>query len=111
MPVLTIGDGSRVVLGPVVAKAGEGTIHEVVGRADVVVKVFQGGLAELSEKLDKVTAMVDNAPTGAVKSDGFVVLTWPEDVVSKAGRPVGYVMRRIDTAMAVEIHTMSNPFT
>lgn len=28
----------------------------------------------------------------------------------KQGRPVGYLMRRIDTAMAVEIHTMSNPF-
>jgi DNA-binding helix-hairpin-helix protein with protein kinase domain len=76
----------------------------------VVAKIFHGGLTALSEKLDKVAAMVDHPPSGAVQSDGFVVLTWPEEIVSKAGRPVGYVMRRIDTAMSVEIHTISNPF-
>lgn len=110
MSVLTTSDGSRFTLGPVVAKAGEGSIHELVGRPDVVAKIFHGGLTALSAKLDKVAAMAKHPPAGAVQSDGFVVLTWPEEIVSKAGRPVGYVMRRIDTAISVEIHTMSNPF-
>lgn len=62
MSALTLEGGSRVVLGTVLAKAGEGTIHQVVGRDDLVAKVFHGSLAELSTKLDKVAAMRDNPP-------------------------------------------------
>lgn len=110
MTAMATDDGSSVQLGAVLAKAGEGSVYEVVGRADVVAKVFHATLSDLSEKLDKVAAMAATPPPGAIQSDGFVVLTWPQRVVSQAGTPAGYLMPRIDTKTAVEIHTLSNPF-
>ena len=108
--MLTVDDGTSLELGALVAKAGEGSVFEVTGRDDLVAKVFHPTLSDLAEKLDKVAAMVDSPPPGAVQADGFVVLTWPQHVVSRAGRPAGYLMPRIDTTTAVEIHSMSNPF-
>lgn len=110
MTSFEVADGSSVELGALLAKAGEGSIFEVIGRPDVVVKVFHPMLSGLAERLDKVAAMVDCPPAGAVQSDGFVVLTWPQQVLFEAGRPVGYAMPRINTAEAVELHTVSNPF-
>ncbi len=95
-------------MGAVLARAGEGVVYEVVGRPEWVAKIFHEGLKDRDVKCAKVAAMVGSPPGGAVQSDGFVVLTWPLQVVVGEGGPVGYVMRRIDTADAVEIHTVSN---
>ena len=46
-------------------------------------------------------------PSGARQADGFVVLTWPLHVLE--GDEVGYIMPRVDTSDAVEIHSLSNP--
>ncbi len=110
MTALEVDDGSTVQLGEVLAKAGEGSIYEVAGRTDLVAKLFHPTLADREEKLDKVAAMVDSPPSGAVQSDGFVVLTWPQHVLHNSARPVGYLMPRVDTTTAVEIHAVSNPF-
>jgi DNA-binding helix-hairpin-helix protein with protein kinase domain len=91
------------------AKAGEGTVHGVVERPDLAAKIFHRDLRDLPGKLDKVAAMVESPPSGAVQPNGFVVLTWPTDLVLDGDRPVGFVMPRVDTATSVEIHTMSNP--
>lgn len=107
---LTLDDGSPLVLGAVLAKAGEGTIFEVDGRKELVAKVFHATLTDLPTKLDKVKAMIAGPPPRATQADGFVVLTWPQQLISDAGQPVGYVMHRVDTASAVEIHSISNPF-
>ncbi|CAM3655320.1 hypothetical protein H7J08_08630 [Mycobacterium frederiksbergense] len=101
--------GSQLEVGATLASAGEGTIHEVVGDPGVVAKVFHPSLKDLATKLAKVEAMVATPPEGAVQSDGFVVLTWPVDLLSDGTGPVGYLMPRIDTSDAVEIHTVSNP--
>ena len=106
--VLRLGDGSTVVLGAVLARAGEGTIHEVVGRPDWVAKIFHPDLKELAAKCDKVAAMVASPPENMIQPDGFVVLTWPLHTVEGDGFS-GYIMSRIDTADAVEIHSVSNP--
>ncbi|MCV7044747.1 hypothetical protein H7J08_08665 [Mycobacterium frederiksbergense] len=95
-------------LGPVLARAGEGTIHEVVGRPDQVAKIFHPDLKDLDDKTRKVAAMVATPPKGAQQSDGFVVLTWPLQTVAGDGTS-GYIMSRIDTSNAVEIHSVSNP--
>ncbi len=96
-------------LGSVLAKAGEGTIHDVVGHPEWAAKIFHPTLTDLDTKLAKVAAMVQSTPAGTIQPDGFVVLTWPLHVVSDANGPIGYVMPRLDTATSVEIHTMSNP--
>lgn len=101
--------GSDIRLGAVLAKAGEGSIHEVDGRPKVVAKIFHPTLNGLQTKLAKVAAMVDAVPEGATAAGGFTVLTWPTELVWQDNRPVGYVMPRIDTANAVEIHALSNP--
>lgn len=103
-----LGDGSAVTLGSVLARAGEGTIYTIVERPDWVAKVFHPDLRDLNAKRDKVTAMIASVPEGAVQHDGFVVLTWPLQMIDDGGT-VGYVMPRIDTTNAVEIHTVSNP--
>jgi DNA-binding helix-hairpin-helix protein with protein kinase domain len=95
----------------VLARAGEGTVQEVVGRPEWVAKIFHPTLTDLQSKLEKIAAMVSSPPSGSVQSDGFVVLTWPRQVVRHDGRVVGYVMDRIDTATSVEIHGVSNPTT
>ncbi|WP_019973479.1 hypothetical protein [Mycobacterium sp. 141] len=106
---LLLNTGTPVQLGSVLAKAGEGTIHDVVGHPEWVAKIFHPTLSDLDTKLAKVAAMVQGLPSGTIQPDGFVVLTWPLHVVSDAIGPVGYVMARVDTATSVEIHTMSNP--
>ncbi len=106
--ILRVGDGSTFALGQVLARAGEGTIHEVVGRPDRVAKIFHSDLKDLPAKRAKVASMAASPPEGAVQSDGFVVLTWPLDVVDGDG-VTGYVMSRVDTSNAVEIHSVSNP--
>lgn len=110
MTRLTVAGGSGMKLGALLARAGEGSILEVIGRPDLVVKVLHPTLTHLADKLEKVAAMVNCPPAGAVQADGFVVLTWPQQVVFEEDRPVGYTMPRIDTAAAVELHTISNPF-
>jgi DNA-binding helix-hairpin-helix protein with protein kinase domain len=88
---------------------GEGTVHEVLGRPHLAAKVFHAGLRGLADKLDKVAAMVDSQPPGATQPDGFIVLAWPQELIFDGARPIGFVMSRIDTATAVELHTVSNP--
>jgi len=107
--VLVRDDGQSVSLGAVIARAGEGTIYEVVGQPEWVAKVFHPGLKDLAAKRAKVAAMVASPPTGAVQADGFVVLTWPRHLVDSGDGAVGYLMSRVDTTNAVEIHTLSNP--
>jgi hypothetical protein len=107
--VLRFGDGLGVVLGPMLAKAGEGTIYEVVGHLEWVAKVFHPTLTDLAAKVDKVTAMIASPPPGAIQHDGFVVLTWPMHLLESDRGAVGYVMPRVDTTNAVEIHSVSNP--
>lgn len=102
-------DGSTAHLGAVLASAGEGVVHEVIGSPTLVAKVFHRDLRDLSTKVAKVEAMITSPPDGAVQSDGFVVLTWPTGLLKDSSGPVGYVMPRVDTSNAVEIHTISNP--
>lgn len=108
---LGLADGSWVQLGAVLSKAGEGVIYALAGRPDLVAKIFHADLADLDVKLAKVAAMITTVPEGAVQRDGFVVLTWPQELVFRDGAAVGYLMPRIDTAEAVEIHALSNPST
>jgi hypothetical protein len=106
--VLRLGDGSVVTLGAVLSRAGEGTIFEVADRPEWVAKMFHPDLKDLEEKKRKVAAMVATPPEAATQSDGFVVLTWPLDTVDGDGTS-GYVMSKVDTSNAVEIHSVSNP--
>ncbi len=101
--------GEEIVLDPILASAGEGTIYGVVNRPELAAKVFHPELKGFEDKLEKVAAMIETPPRGRVQPDGFVVLTWPAGLVFDGGSPIGFVMARIDTSTSVELHTMSNP--
>jgi len=116
--MVKLEDGVTAELGDVLARAGEGTLYDVVGHPNWVAKMFHPSLKDLQTKIAKVKAMTASQPPGAVQPDGFVVLTWPLHVVedtadvrsetATAGAS-GYIMHKVDTATAVEIHCMSNP--
>lgn len=108
---LYLPSGASLRLGPSLAGAtGEGTVYGVDGRPDLAAKVFHAGLKGLGDKLDKVAAMIEcsaSAGCGAgrrVRGAGLAARP-PLDGTT----PVGFVMPRIDTATAVELHTVSNP--
>ncbi|WP_233213584.1 hypothetical protein [Mycobacterium hubeiense] len=109
MPRVRLTTGEPIVLTPVLARAGEGTVYGVAQHPEWAAKVFHPTLRGLQSKLDKVAAMIQSPPPGSVQPNGFVVLTWPTRIVVDDRGPVGFVMPRIDTATSVEIHTMSNP--
>ncbi|WP_179475850.1 hypothetical protein [Mycolicibacterium vinylchloridicum] len=106
--VVRLRDDLELTLGRVVASAGEGTIHEVADRPEWVAKIFHRNKSDLAGRRDKLAAMIDSPPPGATGTDGFVVLTWPLHLIDTRDM-LGYVMPRIDTGNAVEIHTVSNP--
>ena len=106
--VLRLDDGSTIQLGAILARAGEGTIYEILGRPDWVAKIFHPDLKALHAKKAKVAAMAATRLDSARQSDGFVVLTWPLHVID-SDDVCGYVMSRIDVSNAVEIHSVSNP--
>ncbi len=108
-PRVQLATGEPLTLEPVLARAGEGTVYGVAHRPELAAKVFHPELKGLQSKLDKVSAMIESPPPGRVQPNGFVVLTWPNALLLEGGRPIGFVMPRIDTATSVEIHTMSNP--
>ncbi|UXA19114.1 hypothetical protein [Mycobacterium sp. SMC-4] len=107
--MMRLDNGAGIGLGAVIARAGEGTIYEVVGRRDWVAKIFHSDLKDIAAKRAKVAAMIASPPEGGMQADGFVVLTWPLHMVIGDDGAAGYVMPRLDTSNAVEIHTVSNP--
>lgn len=110
IPRVHLAGGQALTLGPALSGAtGEGTVFGVRERPDWAAKVFHHDLSGLQAKLEKVAAMIESPPGGAVQPDGFVVLTWPQHLILDRGVPVGYVMPRINTTTSVELHTMSNP--
>ncbi|WP_372517749.1 hypothetical protein, partial [Frankia tisae] len=106
---MSLQNGTRIQLGTRLASAGEGTVHDVVGRPEWVAKIFHLDLKGLVAKREKVTAMTLAKPAGAVSRDGSIVLTWPQHLVLQGGVVLGYVMHKVDTNTTVEIHSISNP--
>lgn len=107
--MMRLAGGEQIMLADVLATAGEGTVYAVHDRPALAAKIFHPTLTGLEDKLAKVAAMVGSPPPGTVQPNGFVVLTWPTGIINDQNGPVGFVMPRIDTTTAVEIHTMSNP--
>ena len=107
--MLRLDDGTELFLGKRLAKAGEGEIYDIASHPQWVAKIFHTTLRGLDAKRDKVKAMTLSPPKGAVQPNGFVVLTWPQHVITDGHVVAGYVMPKIDTARTVEIHALTNP--
>src|SRR5690242_5322311 len=102
MPMIFKADGTPIHLGTLIGKGGEGSVHEVVGDAKTVAKLYH---AELNDsKAQKLEAMVQ------LQTDRLRNLTaWPTATLysRRGGRATGLLMRRI--AGYKEVHHLYSP--
>ena len=80
-------------LGKQIGAGGEGTVHEVVGRDDIVAKVFHTPLQDphIEPKLDAMIRR--NARQGLSAIDGsHVAVAWPQQMLRFPDGRIGYTM-------------------
>ena len=94
--MLTTRVGTAIPLGAQVGSGGEARVYEVVGRSDLVAKIYHTPTLVHDQKL---RAMLAAPPIDATADQGHISLAWPVDLVIGAhGQCVGFVMPRIDFA-------------
>lgn len=105
----------EITLGRTVSRAGEGVVAEIAGSPAHVVKIFHGLGSKGSllsanhdpeRRLRKVAVMAEHRPEHSVQADGHVVLSWPEEILLEDGKPVGYVMPRIEWTQVMELRDL-----
>ena len=69
-------------------EGGEGTIYDVIGRPDLVVKIYKPGKLAKST-VEKLTLMVDAVPARAEEC-----VAWPLDILYREGQVCGFVMKK-----------------
>ncbi|OWA34074.1 hypothetical protein B9G55_17240 [Saccharibacillus sp. O16] len=96
------GSGGQVIFGQELGRGGEGSVFEVLGRSDLVAKVYHKPLPK--DKQEKIEAMV------RLKTERLLRFTvWPVDVLRGAGRRViGFLM---PVLKGQEIHKLYGPKT
>ena len=84
-------------IGRQIGAGGEGTVHEVIGREDLLVKVFRNSPTRTRDREiePKLLAMIrHNLPLGLSVKDGdsHVSVTWPQRVLRFQDGRIGYTM-------------------
>lgn len=107
-------DGKPLVLGQQLGSPGhEGTVYRVHRRHDMVAKVFHPD-KRTPERIAKISAMIANKPEPRTARDKLTssdvpTIAWPEEILYANGSAVGFLMRGLDHAHAVEIAKIENP--
>jgi DNA-binding helix-hairpin-helix protein with protein kinase domain len=88
-------------LGAAFKQGGEGAIHEIVGKPDLVAKLYHKAISP--EKADKILAMA------SMRTDRLTAISaWPIDLLRNTKRePCGLVMQRVSGFR--DIHTLYGP--
>ncbi len=93
---------SALRLGATLGAGGEGTVHEIVGRPDVVLKRYHraappdpGGL----DALIGLRAHLDEAESTLLDR----CCAWPDRAVTEDGRPVGFLMTRVPDRFGLRV--------
>lgn len=96
------GSGAEIVFGRELGHGGEGSVFELVGRSDLVAKVYHKPLPK--DKQEKIEAMV------RLKTQQLLRFTvWPVDVLRDGSRRIiGFLMPRLN---GKEIHKLYGPKT
>jgi DNA-binding helix-hairpin-helix protein with protein kinase domain len=92
--------GTPVELGPLIAEGGEGWVYNVLGRPDLVAKIYKTAPDARKEK--KLAVMASAASESLLR-----IAAWPVDVAMANGRLVGIVMPRVTGCR--EIHSLYSP--
>jgi len=96
-PTYTVVTRQAVILGPELARGGEGAVYEVQQRADLVVKLYHPGKAPPRGKLER---MLKNPPDDPTAAQGHRSIAWPCGLLHDAGgQAAGYAMPRISSGL------------
>jgi hypothetical protein len=100
----------RAELGRELGKGAAGRIHEVVGRPDLVAKVYIDP-AQARSHYDRIDAMLRNPPgIGQPHQEGgrnYPQLAWPTDhVLSMRDEPLGFAMPMLPLKHAVDLEAI-----
>ena len=91
----TVADSKGIVyrLGPRIHAGGEGQVHPVIDRQDLVAKIFDKDMPGYEEKL---RWMIAHPPRDPGTSSGHRSIAWPQEILwDSRGNMVGYLMPRI----------------
>ena len=103
--VLVDATGHRIALGPKLGQGGEGTVYQVAGCDDRVVKIYHANALTASRrrKLDALIALQDDTL--------HQIAAWPiATVAPRASAPaVGFLMQRI--AACADVHELYTPIS
>lgn len=103
-PTLVDARGQRITLGSQLARGGEGTVYPVIGRPDLVAKVYHQAVS--ADKAAKLAAMAQ------LSSDRLRnIAAWPIDTMhAQPGGPIrGLLMPLVRDHQ--EIHVLYGPKT
>lgn len=98
--------------GTQIIDGGEGTIFEVQGRPDLLMKIYkhndaQGSAVVTKDLMEKIEFMKLNPPNNLV-TQGRVA--WPIDTIYKNGDFIGFVMPRLEFNVAIlQAYAYKNP--
>ncbi len=109
---LTLADGSTVITDGLLASGGQGFVHSLRDKRDLVFKQIKPEvLADTGVLLERRLSVMTQRPPGTRRemSSGHVMLAWPTQSGMDGGRFVGFSMPRIDAKNAIELHMASNP--
>ena len=90
--------GQEIILGPLIAKGGEGEIFAVIGHDDQVAKIYYPQERTLDREL-KLQVMISRPPRDETKTAiNHPSIAWPAQIIYDNGQFAGYQMPRITRA-------------
>ena len=96
----------KIILNREIGAGGEGRVWTIVGRPDLVAKIYKPKKLTPDKQL-KLSSMVANPPEDKMRSINHISITWPLDLLFDNGKFVGYLMPKVKQSL--ELFNIYNP--